>query len=355
MTGLTGRTFVFVLLFTFSHPFLAGPEAPALPAVRTYDELLRAIRETRAASRVRIEQAVERERIRAAWETGRLIQEHILLNKERADYGAKVVQRLSRDLGIGYSELKYMREFARTYPIGLPGGQLSWAHYKALLAVNDDEKRKEMAARAEKENWSRNTLRREIGKLRAAHAGPSGAFPGRELLTPLQGELSTYRVVNAPAGEWKGKPVLDLGFSNYYRPPGKFNFKEGDIVGVSKGKPKLLRLATESLVPFQVFSYRAYVLDVTDGDTLWALVDLGFHFTTKQQLRLRGIDAPEITAGDGREAKAFLESLLADSAPVTVTTVKSDKYDRYLIDLRSGETYVNQKLLDEGLAVRAGE
>ena len=40
--------------------------------VATYDQLVRAIRQVRAASRTRIEQAVEQEKVREAWETGKL-------------------------------------------------------------------------------------------------------------------------------------------------------------------------------------------------------------------------------------------------------------------------------------------
>ena len=114
-----------------------------------------------------------------------------------------------------------------------------------------------------------------------------------------------------------------------------------------------------------------------DGDTLKAAIPLGFGFTTVQKLRLRGLDAPEIESADGQEAKAFLEErLLKAKTPVLIRTVKSDKYDRYLADVwvalvlneqerlrqkpdvpvrADGYIYVNQELLDEGLAVRFEE
>ena len=43
------------------------------------------------------------------------------------------------------------------------------------------------------------------------------------------------------------------------------------------------------------------------------------------------------------------------AASVLIRTVKSDKYDRYLADVWVGETYLNQKLIDKGLAVRVSE
>lgn len=106
-------------------------------------------------------------------------------------------------------------------------------------------------------------------------------------------------------------------------------------------------------------------------------IPLGFGFTTVQKLRLRGLDAPEIQTADGEEARAFLEErLLKAKTPVLIRTVKSDKYDRYLADIwvalapngqgrlrqepdvpvrADGYIYVNQELLDEGLAVRFEE
>lgn len=361
--------------------FTPLPQTFAAPAVSTvtaqvvtYDQLVQAIREARAGTRTRIEQAVEQEKVREAWEIGKLIDEHILLHKERADYGKRVLKRLSADLETSDSELYYMLEFARSYPIFPQGGKLSWSHYKALLDMSDPKQREEMAREAVRQRWGRDELRAEVRKRNARIGAP---VEDTEPLVPLKGELDTYRVVIAPAGKFRGKPVLDLGFSNYYRPRGPFDFRERDIVSVVGARlPRplnqggetpplqILKPAGKSLVPFHVFSYRAWVLDVTDGDTLWVLVDLGFGITTKQHVRLRGLDAPEIETAEGQEAKRFVESVIARSrgsgdeaisAPVVITTVKSDKYDRYLVDVWSDETYLNQNLLDEGLAVRVSE
>ncbi|MBI4395114.1 MAG: hypothetical protein HY583_02840, partial [Candidatus Omnitrophica bacterium] len=80
----------------------------------SYSALLKRVREAIARGKERAADAVERELVRTKWEVGKLIQEHILLNKARADYGARVLKRLSSNLGISNTELKYMREFART-------------------------------------------------------------------------------------------------------------------------------------------------------------------------------------------------------------------------------------------------
>ena len=343
-----------------------GPAFAKASDLADYDELKHRVRQALAEGRERTADAVERERVRTAWEVGQLIDAHILLHKERADYGERVLERLAADLKISLTELRYMVQFARAYPIRPHAGELSWGEYRDLLSINDGQKREALAKQAAKENWSRETLRREIEKIRAVNAS---AFPADEPLVPLKGALNTYRVVTAVAGTWKGKPVIDLGFSNYYLPADALvagrpvsQLKEGDIVQVSKsGKLELVKSATGSLAPLQRFSYRAYLLDVTDGDTLWVLIDLGFGFTTKQHVRLRGLDAPEISSRDGQAAKRFVEQELSRSVGrgtryVTIASTRSDKYDRYLADVfyqtRKGEQFLNNRLLEERLAAR---
>ena len=331
--------------------FMLIPQGIAGPPVTTYDQLIHAIRQTKAASQARVEAAVEQEKVREAWEIGKLIDEHVLQHKERADYGKQVIERLAEDLEMDRSELYRMLAFARAYPIVVPGQQLSWSHYKALLPITDSKKREEIAEEAVRKAWDRDRLREEIrrrGLSEELDEGTSVSVP----LKAEKGALDTYRIVML-----ESRPAIDLGFSNYLdlSQNDAKRFKEGDIIHDSRGKLELVKGATKSLVPFQLFSYRVKVLDVTDGDTFWAFVDLGFGITTKQQLRLRDLDAPEIETAAGKEAKVFLEKTLRGSAPILVRAIKSDKYDRYLADVWVGESYVNQRLIDEGLAVRVSE
>jgi len=132
---------VLALALSFLLIFTLVPQGLSTPQVATYDGLLHAIRETRAASQARITALVEQEKVREAWETGKLIDEHILLNKERAQYGERVLQRLSFDLGMSQTELSFMLQFARAYPINWPANELSWSHYQALLSLNDPKER----------------------------------------------------------------------------------------------------------------------------------------------------------------------------------------------------------------------
>ncbi|MFA5160167.1 MAG: DUF1016 N-terminal domain-containing protein [Candidatus Omnitrophota bacterium] len=352
-----------------------GPSSTAtasLPEVKTYEELRQAISQARAASRVRVEKAVEQERVQEAWEIGRLIDTHVLQHKERADYGKGILERLSTDLGMNERELYYMLELYRTYPTARPAAQLSWSHYKALLAVNDPKERKVLAEQAEKENWSRDRLREEVRNVtKGGKAVPA------EVLTARPGKPGTYRVILAQTGPYEGELVLDLGFSNYIqlaKVVGDVSpFKEGEVLEFSDEQGEVRSLNAVHRTPYDfLYTYQAWVNRVLDGDTIEATIDLGFGFTTTQTLRLRAIDAPEIQTRDGMEAREFVEKALQipgngergtqakAGAQVLIKTSRSDKYDRYLADVfitdKNGEEqYLNNLLLEKGYAVKVRE
>ena len=113
----------------------------------------------------------------------------------------------------------------------------------------------------------------------------------------------------------------------------------------------------------EMFTYKAYLERVIDGDTLLVNIDLGFSVFIEQRLRLRGLDAPELGTSQGAASKKFIESRLKDCEFLIIKTHGSDKYDRYLVDvfylkgednedkvLRDG-TFLNNELLEERLAL----
>ncbi len=66
------------------------------------------------------------------------------------------------------------------------------------------------------------------------------------------------------------------------------------------------------------YSYLVYVERVIDGDTLWLDVDCGFRVWARQNIRLRGIDTPELRTKEGQEARAFVASALSANTSVAV-------------------------------------
>jgi endonuclease YncB( thermonuclease family) len=110
------------------------------------------------------------------------------------------------------------------------------------------------------------------------------------------------------------------------------------------------------------FFYKAIIQRVVDGDTLLAIVDLGFQVLKEQRFRLAGIDTPERGTPKGDRALELVQRELASVEFVMLNTDKIDLYGRYVAHVfyAPGENdkrrivaeggYLNQKLVDVGLA-----
>lgn len=107
------------------------------------------------------------------------------------------------------------------------------------------------------------------------------------------------------------------------------------------------------------YEYKAKLIRVIDGDTVDAMVDLGFSVWVKKRIRLYDIDAPETRTRNLEEkkhgfvAKDRLQNLL-DSADGNFILLSEgvDKYGRCLGVLLIGEydeIHINNTLLSEGL------
>ena len=103
------------------------------------------------------------------------------------------------------------------------------------------------------------------------------------------------------------------------------------------------------------YIYKAKITNVVDGDTVDAMIDLGFGIFIDLRLRLYGIDTPEMNSKileerlAAQDAKKFVATMCLNQ-DVLLKTYKKDKYGRYLADINIGDATVNQLLLAEGLA-----
>ena len=89
------------------------------------------------------------------------------------------------------------------------------------------------------------------------------------------------------------------------------------------------------------------VVHIADGDTVTVL-DAA---KTQHRIRLLDIDAPESKQAFGQKSKAYLVSLIAGKE-VRVESSSRDKYRRVLGTIFLGETNVNLKMVEAGLAWR---
>ncbi len=318
----------------------SGLRPPSLGKGRispTPDEqvLIDVIRQEMEEGKQEIHSVVEDVRTRRYWNIGKHIKSHLLKNEDRAEYGTHLFSLLSQNLHIDDKTLYRTVQFYEAYPENLATWRnLSWSHFKVLLAIPDLENRQALEKKVSADALSVKALKAVI---RAAHPECSKALP----LTEYRDKPYVYQLK-----EVRGREVVDLGFHDYRVPTNSL------LKGLALSK-------TDAH-----YTYKAYLIEVVDGDTLWCEIDKGFASLTVQKLRLRGINAAEMSTPEGEKAKAYIQNQLKDCAFIAVKTHSRDKFDRYLSDIYYDEKepdlnrlvahgrFLNQELLDKGLAVR---
>lgn len=112
--------------------------------------------------------AIQNELIDTYWQIGKHIVEFEQAGNIRADYGKKLLQNLSKDLGLMHgrgfsrSNITYMRIFYLKYQKReTVSHKLSWSHYFELLKIDNDLERSFYEKQAILENWSIRELKRQ--------------------------------------------------------------------------------------------------------------------------------------------------------------------------------------------------
>lgn len=85
-----------------------------------------------------------------------------------------------------------------------------------------------------------------------------------------------------------------------------------------------------------MYTYKATVRRIVDGDTIYVDIDLGFFLRQMMKVRLRGVNTPEIRGKErpeGLKAKQFVIDALADCPAIVIKTSKIGKYGRYIADV----------------------
>ena len=139
-------------------------------------------------ARSKVVQAVNTTMVYTYFEIGRIIVEEEQKGKERAEYGKKILEKLSQKLnkefGRGFSvdNLENMRKFYLTYSISETVSrksisrksetvsrkfeniefQLSWSHYLFLMKIDNLDERKFYEIEAQNNGWSLRELQRQF-------------------------------------------------------------------------------------------------------------------------------------------------------------------------------------------------
>ena len=131
-------------------------------------QLVTALQQGRAKVSVVINQIM----VRTYWEVGRHIVEYEQKGEDRAIYGDRLLERLSKDLslefgkGFSRSNLFLIRAFYLKFQkIQTLSGQLSWSHYLELSKADSELEISFYSRQSEKENWSVRELKRQMKSM----------------------------------------------------------------------------------------------------------------------------------------------------------------------------------------------
>ncbi|MEM6806014.1 MAG: PDDEXK nuclease domain-containing protein [Bacteroidota bacterium] len=134
----------------------------------TYSNLISEIGEILADGRQKAFQVVNRVLVETYWRIGKHIVEYEQEGQERAEYGARLLTHLAKDLRHQYGRslsrrsLSDMRSFYRCFPIWQTvSAKLSWSHYVELSSVSDELARSFYEQQCIKDNWSVRELKRQ--------------------------------------------------------------------------------------------------------------------------------------------------------------------------------------------------
>jgi predicted nuclease of restriction endonuclease-like (RecB) superfamily len=161
-----------------------------------YNTLLDRLGNIISQARVKVVREINKAQVLAYWEIGREIVEFEQKGTARAEYGIKLIKRLSEDMtknfGRGFSErnLRNIRAFYLNFPIwqtlsakskklqiqsgksairqtvsGKFEPMLSWSHYCELLKVEEPLARSFYEQEAIQNNWSVRELKRQINSM----------------------------------------------------------------------------------------------------------------------------------------------------------------------------------------------
>ncbi len=364
-----------------------------------YTQITRDIRAIIKRGREDAQKALQHQILATNWEVGKYLTENLPLEEAPSAKNAKTIKHLARTFDQNEVYFYMVMKFYRYYP-NLPknGSLLSWSHYLALIGIDDARKRMRYEKLSIKEKLNCNKLGALIAVDRTkpqTAALKRGATKG---LNVTRGKLHHYILAGPKKNEGNnGIATIDVGFSilRDIAISRQSNMHAGLMVHTVP--TVILSVAKDLNIKKQnekhnftvklsnasrdcLYTYKAQVERIIDGDTLVCMIDLGLKTKTRQKLRLRGINCPEMTTKRGKYVKDYVRKLLGKQDYIIVKTYKDDKYGRMLADVfyknseckvepyipKKGKkplraeteaeavvekgTFLNQTLLDEGFA-----
>jgi len=234
--------------------------------------------------------------VKAYWQIGKRIISYEQKGKEKAEYGSKLLDNLSKDLKLRYgkgfskSNIIYMRLFYIKYQKSETlSHQLSWSHYFELLKVEDDLERSFYEKQCIKENWSVRELKRQKN---------SALFERLALSRDKKGVLELSKkghAIEKPADAVKDPYILEfLGIPDDY----KYSEKEFEQRIIDNLQKFLLELG-------KGFAFIARQFRITLGNRHY-YVDLVFYHRILKCFVLIDLKTNEVTHSDIGQMNMYL-------------------------------------------------
>lgn len=109
------------------------------------------------------------------------------------------------------------------------------------------------------------------------------------------------------------------------------------------------------VIKYEPYVYKADIISVYDGDSCKAIVDLGMRISVEINIRLAGINAPEVRGANrmkGLQARDYLRGLiLMKSVIIKTYKDKTEKYGRWLADVYLDQVNINELMVKQGYAI----
>jgi hypothetical protein len=97
------------------------------------------------------------------WQLGEFISTERAAHRDNQAYQGYMIKTLADDAGVGEKELLSMARLYECHKVAATLSlQLTWAHYKVLLSIEDDSKRQIYKSLAEENRWSPSELEKAV-------------------------------------------------------------------------------------------------------------------------------------------------------------------------------------------------
>ena len=114
----------------------------------------------------------------------------------------------------------------------------------------------------------------------------------------------------------------------------------------------LFLLLSINLWAIEPYQYKAEVLEVHDGDTITARVDLGFEVSVVKDFRLLDVYAPEMKEPTGPICQKKLHSIIPVGIKIEIISLKTKtgndlkSFDRYIAIVKYKGRDINKEMIE---------